>query len=486
MAQGEGVSLQERPSPNLNTGEHESRDTDEDVFNVNQANLRYSESNRKRACVLVGSAILQLPIWGFAMNYGVFQEYYSSNWTLEGSQDVTGIIGTTSNGVIFLLSSFSTHVWHLVATQGVMAAVGCALVYSPTTLSLGEWFNTSNRAVAYGVVLSCKNIVGSACPFLLRVLLDRYGSSMTLRVWTAIAAGTSIPAIFLIPTPPSSVSLGPHRTRGIPWKFLQHRTFYIYSIAIILQACGYGIPQTYLTTYAHDVTLLSQTSATLLLTLFNIPGIFASSFFGYLSDNKRFPLSATTVTAICAICSALSAFLLWGLTSQGSMALLVVFSITFGFFAGGYSATWGGVINDLEREAAQRNEAIDSGMLYGLLNGARGVGYPVNTTAHNATIHETHSPAQNMRTSERNSQPATQSFAIIYLAGVNTALSGGAADFSSVTAIGAPRLARIKDCRSGLGSSLWSWGGECNSDEGCENKSGELHVCDKEASLSEI
>jgi len=51
------------------------------------------------------------------------------------------------------------------------------------------------------------------------------------------------------------------------------------------------------------------------------------------------------------------------------MALLVLFSITFGFFAGGYSATWGGVINELEREA------IDSGMVYGLLNGVRGIGY---------------------------------------------------------------------------------------------------------------
>lgn len=57
------------------------------------------------------------------------------------------------------------------------------------------------------------------------------------------------------------------------------------------------------------------------------------------------------------------------------MALLVLFSVTFGFFAGGYSATWGGIINEMEREAAQRNEPIDPGMLYGLLNGARGIGY---------------------------------------------------------------------------------------------------------------
>lgn len=101
-------------------------------------------------------------------------------------------------------------------------------------------------------------------------------------------------AIGLVPT---IISQGLHRTRGIPWQFLKHRTFNIYSIAIILQACGYGIPQTFLTTYAHDITLVSQTSATLLLTPFNIPGIVASSFFGYLSDNKRFPLSATTVIA---------------------------------------------------------------------------------------------------------------------------------------------------------------------------------------------
>lgn len=269
------------------------------------------------------------------MSYGVFQEFYSDNWTLQGSKDTTGVIGTTTNGVMylsmpllfalftrrwarwrktaaicgavltclsFILSSFSTNVWHLVITQGVLAAFGCALVYSPTTLSLGEWFNTHNRAVAYGVTLSCKNIVGSACPFMLRLLLDRYGLRTTLRIWAAIAAATSILAICLIPTHPSSISLGTHRTtRKIPWQFLKHQTFYIYSFAIVLQSSGYGIPQTYLNQYAHEVTLLSQTSATLLLTLFNIPGIVSSSFFGYLSDNKYFRLSATTVTTISAV-----------------------------------------------------------------------------------------------------------------------------------------------------------------------------------------
>lgn len=168
------------------------------------------------------------------MSYGVFQEYYMNHWTLGGSRDVTGVIGTTSNGVLylsipflfaaftrrwarhrqtaavagavlasasFLLSSFSTQVWHLVATQGVLAAVGCALVYSPTTLSLGEWFGTAtatvgasgrnHRAVAYGVTLSCKNVVGSVMPFIARALLENYGFRVAARVWAAVALGTS-------------------------------------------------------------------------------------------------------------------------------------------------------------------------------------------------------------------------------------------------------------------------------------------------------
>ncbi|KUI62700.1 Monocarboxylate transporter 12, partial [Cytospora mali] len=431
MSQEGSIQLREQSSaPHFGAEEH--RTIEQEPPDIDQTTSRRHDPKTKRACVLIGNGLLQLPIWGFAMSYGVFQEYFTTNWTLTGNPDLTGIIGTTSNGVMylsmpvlfalftrrwarhrqaaalsgaaltcaaFLLSSFSTDVWHLVAAQGVLAALGCALMYSPTTLSLGEWFGAGgNRALAYGVTLSCKNIVGSACPFVLRGLLDRYELRLAVQIWTALVAGTSIPAIFLVPTyhhPAAGAGLDGHRARKIPWHFLRHRTIYIYSLAIALQSSGYGIPQTYLNTYAHDVALLSQTSATLLLTIFNLPGIISSSFFGCLSNNSNknstnnnntpntsrtktllsLSLSAPAVTSIPALGSALSAFLFWGLTTPGSMTLLVLFSITFGFFAGGYSATWGSVLDELEREARASNEAVDTGMLYGLLNGARGVGY---------------------------------------------------------------------------------------------------------------
>ncbi|KAL5445995.1 hypothetical protein PMIN07_003369 [Paraphaeosphaeria minitans] len=366
----------------------------QDEQNQEQA-LLHRNDDRKRALVLIGSALSQLPIWGFAMSYGVLQEYYFDHWTLDGSRELTGIIGTTSNGVMymsmpflfalftrrwvrfrqtaaafgailactsFMLFALSTRVWHLIATQGVLAAPGCTLVFSPLTLSLGEWFKTPNRlcnrAVALGISLSNKNIVGSACPFFFRGLLDSYGFRVTMLAWGALI-----------------LTMSGTRGRKIPWLFLRHKTFWIYTTATLLQSAGYGIPQTYLTEYARNVSNLSPTFSTLFITLINIPGICSSTFFGFLSDNKHFRLSAQTVTAISAITSALGALLFWGLAGRGGTALLVLFAMTFGVFASGYSATWGSTMNDMEREAAERNEVIDSGVLYGLLNDARGVGY---------------------------------------------------------------------------------------------------------------
>ena len=211
------------------------------------------------------------------MSYGVFQEYYTSNWPLKGTPSGSGVIGTTSNGVIylsmpflfaafsrrwsryrhtlaltgialtclsFLLASFSDRIWQLILTQGVLAALGSALIYSPTTLALGECFATNNRAVAYGVVLASKNIVGSTCPFILRGLLDTCGFRNTMRIWSGIITGISLLAILLVPIRPTTqidIASEGHRPRRTPWHFLKHQTFYIYSIATMLQSSGYGM-----------------------------------------------------------------------------------------------------------------------------------------------------------------------------------------------------------------------------------------------------
>lgn len=405
--------------------ENATTTTDIELPELRQDNIPRSTLIR----VLAANGVMQVPIWGtlvwahvtsldcttnptpgFAISYGVMEEYYFNNWELQGNKDITGAIGTTANGIMYLsmpflfalftrrwayrrqhaafcgaviasasffLSTFSTNVWHLVLTQGVTSAFGCALIYSPITLSLGEWYTTSNRSIAYGLVLSCKNIVGTLGPFLFRVSLDTWGFRTTMNAWAAFVCGASLLSISLVPIPPSRMVMHKTPARDIPWDFLRYPAMYFYGIAIFFQGAGYGLPQTYLGTYAQDFGLFSETIATVVLALQNAVGIFASAFFGWLSDNKHIVLSAQVVSAIPCVMSGLAVFLFWGNSTQGGIFLLVLFSITFGFFSSGYSATRGGILKQMEGDSAERGESIDAGLVYGLINGVRGVGYIV-------------------------------------------------------------------------------------------------------------
>ncbi|KAL4792979.1 hypothetical protein BDV19DRAFT_400321 [Aspergillus venezuelensis] len=335
--------------------------------NGSRDNHVIQDSRRTKLFVLLGSCILHLPIWGFAMSYGIFQEYYTTitttaNVNFKGDLSITGVIGTTSNGVMYLsmplpFALFMRRWAHhrtraAILGTGNTSALCCALVYSPTTLSLGEY---ANRAVAYGIVLSTKNIVGTSCPFLVRHLLNNYGFKTTMH---------------------PRESTRERERRSIPWSFLSHPTIYLYATAIIFQSSGYGIPQTYLSTYARDIAHLPQTSGTMLLALFNAPGIIASSFFAWLSDNSHLRLKSQTTASIPPVVCVVVTFLFWGLTSsqsqddgtstgsgsrsgsQESTALLLLYSLTFGFFSGGYSGTWGGMLSYLESEAAEHGDGI--------------------------------------------------------------------------------------------------------------------------------
>ena len=343
---------------------------------------------------------------GVAMTFGIFQEAYTQEMSFGGSQSATGVVGTTMNGVMylsmpvlstalesgrwasrrrwvaiggiclssaaFLLSSWSTEVWHLVLSQGVLAALGGAMLFSPMTLFLDEWFQSGNRATAYGVQLSSKNIVGTGCPFLMYALLQRLGFRGALRVWAGIVLATGLFGILIVP---KSTRAEQRRPRRIPWSFLKHKTFWGYVFANVAFSSGYGLPQTYISTYASRVLHFSGLLSSVMVSIFNAPGIISCVGFGLLSD--RLHLSASSNTLISTMGSGLCVFFLWGLKSHRIPALLVSFAVGYGFFAGGYSSTWGGWINDLENEAAELNEAINTGMLYGLMNGARGIGYVV-------------------------------------------------------------------------------------------------------------
>lgn len=357
------------------------------------------------------------------MSYGVFQEYYTnprSSLRLSGNTSSTGTIGTTFNGIVYLsmpvlfgllarrlsrlrihaliagtllsmvstvVSAFATNISTLIATQGVLQALGAALLYSASTIYIDEWF-IQRKGFAYGVTLASKSAVGVAAPLAFSGSLGHVGYKTTLFIWTGIMALTILPAPFLlnrrIPLSSSSQAAERHYRRT-SWSFLRHATFPSFMLANMIFSASYGIPQTYLASFAASTLHFSPSNSALILVAANIPSIFASLWLGPLSDGEKSRilagrrLSVAAVSTLSALGAAIPIFLLWGMTPStpyaAGVVLLVLFAMIWGFFAGGYSSTWGGVVKQISREADEHGEVADTGLLFGLMNGARGIGY---------------------------------------------------------------------------------------------------------------
>lgn len=96
-----------------------------------------------------------------------------------------GPIGLILTAFGFLMSSFATKVWPLVATQGVICALGCGLLFTPITLYLDEWF-VKRKGLAYGVMWTGKFAAGVGVPFAIELCLQKFGSKVTLQPRTAV------------------------------------------------------------------------------------------------------------------------------------------------------------------------------------------------------------------------------------------------------------------------------------------------------------
>jgi MFS family permease len=171
-----------------------------------------------------------------------------------------------------------------------------------------------------------------------------------------------------IPVSPSASA------RRLDLSFLKLPTFWMLQVGNIIQSFGYFLPTTYLPSYSTGTVGLSQTTGTVLVSLFNATSVFGGIALGALCD--RF--SVTNIMLLSSVGSALSVFLFWGMasspgseSSQTAVALLTIFSISYGFFAGGFSSTWSGVITQIKRDSSP---SLETGLVFGLLAGGRGIG----------------------------------------------------------------------------------------------------------------
>lgn len=274
--------------------------------------------------------------------------------------------------VALALSSFAQTVWQLILTQGVLFAIGGSTCYGPCILYMDEWF-VKRKGLAFGVMWSGTGLGGFAIPLLLEFLLGRYGLRTTLRIWAVALFVLTIPVVYFVkPRLPVSATaqFKPSRSK---LGFLVDRSFLVYQAANIVEALGFFMPGLYLPSYARSTLGSDAFPAALTILAVNVASVFGCIAMGLFVDRFH----ASTCIMISTVGTVIGTFLLWGFATN--MAVLYVFCVIYGFFAGSYTSAWTGIIKQVtSKPGATGGSAFDPVMVFGYLAAGRGIGNVVS------------------------------------------------------------------------------------------------------------
>ncbi|KAK3340688.1 major facilitator superfamily domain-containing protein [Neurospora tetraspora] len=390
---------------------------------------------------LAACFVVEALVWGFPYSFGVFQDYYSTHPPFSASSNLA-VIGTCAMGIMYLdtplimaffrrfprfarwspivgllvmcfalaMSSFSKTVTHLIVTQGILYGVGGSIAYSPCILYLDEWF-VKKKGLAYGIMWSGTGLAGVVLPPLLEHFLSKYGYQTTLRIWAVTVFVLSAPlAWFLKPrvsvgggkvaaseatssaftsgtTTPTNTNTHDHtpppsQTPYSPsLSFVFTRPFLFYQLFNIIEAAGFFLPGIYLPSYARSVLQAQGFLTSLTLLLLNVASVFGCVAMGWFIDR----LDVTTCIMLSTAGTVLGTFFLWGFGTN--LAVLYVFCVVYGFFAGSFVSTWPGMMREVAKLGHQGSgetgneygsKPVDPTMVFAFLALGRGVGNVVS------------------------------------------------------------------------------------------------------------
>ncbi|KAJ3788249.1 MFS general substrate transporter [Lentinula aff. detonsa] len=354
---------------------------------------------------LVSAWLVELLVWSFPFSYGIFLNFYATDPSFEHYSSASlALVGSLSSGVLYLTSpiilpiinrypwhkrnamilgvilcvsglvgaAFSTKVWHLIITQGILYSIGGSLLYFPMTTYLFEWFS-AKKGIANGVIYSGTGVGGVVTPFVVETLLQKYGRRTTLLSLAVAFLVLSVPCLpFIKPRAPVAQVVD---IRSINTRFLSFSPFWILFAANLFQGLGSFLPSLYLPTFASDLNL-GTTSGTLALAFLNgasVPGLI---FLGWLSD--AFDIRWSIL--ISSLGSALAVFFLWGFSEK--LAPLLAFACIYGFLAPSWSALWPRFV-----ATSDGDDPRQASSLMGIFIAGRGIGNVLSAPIASGLLH---------------------------------------------------------------------------------------------------
>ncbi|KAJ1748718.1 hypothetical protein LPJ55_003410 [Coemansia sp. RSA 990] len=256
----------------------------------------------------LASTVNYMFIFGASNSYGVFSTYYlnvkfpeTSATTLSwiGSLITTSMfclnvftgaladkkgyrfsafIGTVICTLAYMLASFSTKVWQLMLTQGVLFGIGASFLLAPTNSLAALWFD-KHRGLATGISFSGSSIGGLWFTVLTQAIMDRLGPEWALRVLgilTFFVTGL-MNLLYFQRVPPKP------RKRIIEYQVGRRLTFWLIALELFTAYIGYWALVFYIGTTARQLGGSLQDGSNLLVVL-NACNVVGRILTGFIAD----------------------------------------------------------------------------------------------------------------------------------------------------------------------------------------------------------
>ncbi|CAO3631942.1 unnamed protein product [Cunninghamella blakesleeana] len=240
------------------------------------------------------------------------------------------IVGTLCVTLGLILAGFSTQIWHLYLTQGVLFGIGASLMYCTIMSVAPLWFN-KKRGMALGVVASGSGIGGLVIPFIMTPINESLGPGWTYRILGFICLGCDMIAIIFV-KPRIAQKIQKKKLKDIiQLSVLKDINFLIFCIGSMVALFGYFIPYFFLPSYA-TFKGLSYSQGGHLVAVSSGCNFVGRLIAGYSADK----VGKLNTNIIFTVMGGLSSFLIW--TFAESYGTLMAYSAVFGIFCGSYFA----------------------------------------------------------------------------------------------------------------------------------------------------
>ncbi|KAI7893434.1 major facilitator superfamily domain-containing protein [Mucor mucedo] len=241
------------------------------------------------------------------------------------------ITGTIFVGLGLEMAGFSTQIWHLYLTQGIIYGIGASCIYVAIMGVAPQWFSR-RRGLALGLIASGSGIGGLVIPFIMTSINASLGPGWTYRILGFVCLFCDILAcIFVREKNPAAVRHRKKLSQIINFSILKDVNFVLFSVASDIGLFGYFIPYFFLPSYATHLGLTaSQGSA--LVAVSSACNFVGRIITGFLADR----IGKINTNLLFTFITSLSCLLIW--TFAFNYGSLMGFSVVFGLTSGSFFA----------------------------------------------------------------------------------------------------------------------------------------------------